>query len=229
MEVLAIIPARGGSKRVKDKNIYPLAGKPLIAYSIEQALNSALVTRVVVSTDNAKIKEASLAAGAEVIDRPEELATDTAPTLGVLQHALNYLKEKEDYVPDYVVLLQPTCPLRIAADIDAGVKLLRDNTDTDTAVSVREAQETPYWMFTIKNELLEKMIDTTATRSQDLPKAYLLNGAVYVFTPQHLLSGKKTLGVLGVKNIPYVMPLERSHDIDTMDDMKKVEVILSRE
>jgi CMP-N-acetylneuraminic acid synthetase len=228
MEVLAIIPARGGSKRVKDKNIYPLMGKPLIAYSIEQALHSGSVTRVVVSTDNLKIKEAALAAGAEVIDRPEELATDTAPTLGVLQHTLHHLKEKEGYVPDVVALLQPTCPLRISADIDACVELLKKNTDADTVVTVRPAEETPYWMFTIKDDLLEKMLDTSATRSQDLPKAYLLNGAVYVFRPEHLLTGKKTLGVLGVKNIPYVMPLERSHDIDTMDDMKRVEEILRK-
>lgn len=228
MEVLAIIPARGGSKRVKDKNIYPLAGKPLIAYSIEQALCSSSVTRVVVSTDNQKIKEVALAARAEVIDRPEEYATDTAPTLGVLQHALNYLKEKENYVPDYVVLLQPTCPLRTLEDIDTCIKMLKKDTTADTAISVREAQETPYWMFTVKENLLQKMIDTTTTRSQDLPKAYLLNGAVYVFRPEHILTGKKTLGVLGVKNIPYIMPFERSHDIDTMDDLKKVEEILSR-
>lgn len=228
MEVLAIIPARGGSKRVKDKNIYPLAGKPLIAYSIEQARQSTLVTRVIVSTDNAKIKEASLAAGAEVIDRPDEFATDTAPTLGVLQHTLHYLKEKENYVPDLVVLLQPTCPLRISADIDACVELLKKNAAADTVITVRQAEETPYWMFTIRQDLLEKLIDTTATRSQDLPKAYLLNGAVYVFTPQHILTGKKTLGVLGVKNIPYVMPFERSHDIDTLEDMHRVEKILSQ-
>lgn len=228
MEVLAIIPARGGSKRVKDKNIYPLMGKPLIAYSIEQALNSESVTRVVVSTDSLKIKEAALAAGAEVIDRPEEYATDTATTLSVLQHALNHLKEKEKYVPDYVVLLQPTCPLRISADIDACVELLKKNPAADSVVTVRSAEETPYWMFTIKDEMLEKIMDTSATRSQDLPKAYLLNGAVYVFRPEHILTGKKTLGVLGVKNIPHVMPLERSHDIDTMEDMKRVEEILRK-
>ena len=226
MEVLVIIPARGGSKRIKDKNVYPLIGKPLIVYSIEQALNSSLVTRVVVSTDNAKIKEVSLAAGAEVIDRPEEFATDTAPTLGVLQHALNFLKETENYVPEVVVLLQPTCPLRISDDIDACIRLLQE--DADSVVSVREAVETPHWMFTIKDEVLQKMLDTSATRSQDLPKAYLLNGAVYVFRPEHILSGVKKLGVLGVKNIPYVMPLERSHDIDTLEDMHRVEYLLSQ-
>lgn len=228
MEILAIIPARGGSKRIKDKNIYPLAGKPLITYSLEQAQKASLVTRIVVSTDDANIKRVAQTAGVEVIDRPAEYATDTAPTLGVLQHTLNYLRETEKYLPDFVVLLQPTCPLRTAEDINAAIQLMIAHPTADTVVSVREAQETPYWMFFIKDSVLEKLLDTSATRSQDLPKAYLLNGAVYVFTPQHILSGKKTVGVLGMKNIPYIMPLARSHDIDTMDDMKKVEEFLRR-
>lgn len=225
MEILAIIPARGGSKRVKDKNIKLLAGKPLIAYSIDQAKKSKLVTRVVVSTDSLAIKEISMQYGAEVIDRPAEFAVDTAPTLPVLWHVLHHLHETENYVPKYIVLLQPTNPLRTTEDIDACIQLMLKHS-SDTVVSVREAQETPFWMFTIEKGVLQKVVENTTARSQDLPKAYLLNGAVYVLDPSIVLNQKTTLGVLGDTNIPYVMPLERSQDIDIEEDFEEVEKMM---
>ncbi len=225
MDVLALIPARGGSKRVKDKNIRYLQDKPLIVHTIEQAKAAKLVTRVIVSTDSLKIKEVAQAFDCEVIDRPAEFATDTATTLSVLQHALRHLQEKEKYNPTYLVLLQPTSPLRTAEDIDKAINLMKNN-NVDCVTSVVEAQEKPYWMFKIENGILKRLLDNSGTRTQDLPKSYLLNGAIYVLKPTNILQGKTTLGVLGEKNMPYLMPYKSSVDIDTEEDFAKVEEIL---
>lgn len=127
MEVLAIIPVRGGSKGIPGKNIKLLAGEPLVAYSIKAAQNSKYVTRTVVSTEDKKIKEVALSYGAEVLDRPTELAQDETKTAPVLLHVLDELKNKQNYVPDVVVLLQATCPLRDEKELDEAFKIFFDN------------------------------------------------------------------------------------------------------
>ena len=114
MEILAIIPARGGSKGIKRKNLRPICSKPLVAYSIEAGLNSKFITKTVVSTEDDEIAQVSKSFGAQVIKRPMELARDETKTIPVMLHAAKYLEDRENYRPDYVVLLQPTCPLRDA-------------------------------------------------------------------------------------------------------------------
>ena len=126
MEVLAIIPVRAGSKGIPNKNIKPLAGKPLVFYSIEAALNSKYVTRTVVSTESFEIKKIAQSFGAEVIDRPKELAQDETKTAPVMLQVLEEL-EKQNYVPDIVVLLQATCPLRDSKELDEAFELFFDN------------------------------------------------------------------------------------------------------
>lgn len=150
--MLALVPARGGSKGVPGKNIRPLAGKPLISYTINAALRSEYQLRVVVSTDDVRIAEVSRAAGAEVpFLRPQELALDETPTLSVVQDALHWLKEHEAYEPEIVVLLQPTSPLRTAQHIDEGIRLLLE-TGADSVISVCEAEHSPYWMWRVDSE-----------------------------------------------------------------------------
>lgn len=139
MEILAIIPARGGSKGIPRKNLAILAGQPLIAYTIRAARNAKLLNRVVVSTEDEEIAGVAKSHGAEVILRPSELALDTTPTEPVLLDVLKTLESKEGYVPDAVVLLQPTSPLRSESHIDEAIKKLYD-TEADAVVSVCEAQ-----------------------------------------------------------------------------------------
>lgn len=147
MEVLAIIPARGGSKGLPRKNIRPLNGKPLIAYTIEESKKSEYINRIVVSTEDKEIAEVSNKYGAKIIKRPLELAKDNTPTIDVVLHTLDDLKNNE---PDIIVLLQPTSPLRTSQDIDNAIKSFIEQ-DCDSVVSVCEIEHSPYWSFEIEN------------------------------------------------------------------------------
>lgn len=189
---LGLIPARGGSKSIPLKNIKLLHGKPLIAYTIEEALKSEYLDKVIVSTDNAQISQISKEYGAEVpFIRPKELATDTSPTLPVIQHALMYL-ESEGYIPNFVVLLQPTSPLRKVKHIDSAIKKILD-TGADTVISLTESEIHPYWMRNLEGDKVYPFIETDKNllRRQDLPVVYKLNGAVIVNKREVILSGKE--------------------------------------
>lgn len=178
---LGLIPARGGSKSIPLKNIKPLLGKPLIAYTIEEALKSKYLERIVVSTDDVQIAEVSKEYGADVpFIRPAELATDTSPTLPVIQHALKYL-ESEGYRPNFVVLLQPTSPLREVKHIDEAIEKIL-NTNADSVTTLTEAEIHPYWMCKLDGDRVYPFIETgeQSLRRQDLPSVYRLNGAVIV-------------------------------------------------
>ena len=141
-EILAIIPARGGSKGIKRKNLVSIEGKPLIQYTIDAAVGSKYVTRVTVNSEDAEIIEYASKQGVEVIVRPDELAQDTTPMKDVILYELQYLREKERYIPDILVLLQPTSPLRTAEHIDEAMhKLL--SSDADALVSVEEKPHLP--------------------------------------------------------------------------------------
>lgn len=225
-EVLVVIPARGGSKRVPRKNVRPLNGKPLIAYAIEAAKNSSLVGRVVVTTDDEEIKEVAKTHGAEVpFMRPADMATDTARVIPPLQHAVTWLKENEGYSPDIFVLIQPTVPGVNKEDIDAAIQTLID-TKTNTCVSVKEISEPPEWMYTKSPEgvLTSWGAADITTRSQDLPKRYILAGAVYaVWTPILMEKGVVT----DVENTSaIVIPRERATDIDEEVDFTIAEALL---
>lgn len=226
-DILALIPARGGSKSVPRKNVRLVAGKPLIAWSIEAARSSDLICRVVVSTDDPEIAEVSRQLGAEIpFMRPPELARDETPALPVLAHALNWLEYHEGFRPEYLILLQPTSPLRTAEDIDQAIRLARSK-DADSVISVTEAHSHPYWTKTVTDEgRLEDFIPTPKglERRQDLPPAYMVNGAIYIVKPRIIIE-EKTLYTQ--KTYAYIMLAEHSIDIDKPSDMHMAELLLT--
>ena len=227
--IVAVIPARGGSKGIAQKNLSSLLGVPLIAYTIKAALKAQTLDKVIVSTDDEQIKTVSQDCGAEVpFLRPSHLATDTAPGISVLQHAIIYLAEHEGYLTDIVVCLQPTSPLRSGEDIDAAVNLCLDS-GADSVVSLCQAKHHPYWMKKIVDGRVHPLMNENEnhyTRRQDLPPVYQLNGALYVTRTNVLLEENR---VLGKYTAPYIMPPERSIDIDTPNDLRVAETLLKEE
>jgi len=178
---LGLIPARSGSKSIPLKNIKPILGKPLIAYTIEEALKSKYLERIIVSTDDTQIAQIAKEYGAEVpFIRPAELSTDTSPTLPVIQHALMYLESK-GYIPDFVVLLQPTSPLRQVKHIDEAIKKILE-TNADSVITITESEIHPYWMCKLIGDKVYPFMDIggASLRRQELPAIYRLNGAVVV-------------------------------------------------
>lgn len=224
--VLGIVLARGGSKRLPNKNVKLLAGKPLIAYTIEAALNSRLLDRVIVSTDNLRIRDTARQFGAEVpFLRPGELATDDITVYPAITHAIQWLQEREDYRPDYVMGLQATSPLRTAGDIDNSIELAREK-DAASVISLCQPKTHPYWMMQVsEGGTVTDFIpwDRNYSRHQDLPSVYARNGAIFLTRCQHLLD-HQTFTTPPV--YPYVMPPERSADIDTQWDFDVAEAIL---
>lgn len=221
MNCLAIIPARGGSKGIPRKNIRPLAGKPLIAYNIEQALRSQYINRLVVSTDDAEIAAISRRYGAEIVWRPPEISGDTASSEAALLHTLDALEAAEGYVPDLLVFLQCTSPLTITEDIDGVVQaLLQDGADTALAV-------TPFHYFLWRAEDgdangINHQKSVRPLRQQREPQ-YLETGAVYVMkVPEFRQKRHRFFG----KTAMYVMPPERRLEIDDPVDFQVAEVLL---
>lgn len=218
-QVLAVIAARGGSRALPGKNLATLAGKPLIAWTIEAAMGSRVVSRTVVTTDDPSIAEAAAARGAEVpFLRPAHLAGDETPGTDAILHAVEWLVEHHGYRPDIVVNLQPTSPLRTAADIDAAIQLM-DERDADSVVSVAPAEPHPYWAKRIDERgWMTNLIDTpqATSRRQELPPAFMLNGAIYAAKFDVLA---RTRGWYTERTAAYVMPAERSVDIDTAIDL----------
>lgn len=218
--VLAIITARGGSKGVPRKNVRLVGGKPLIAYSVEAARAASCVDRVILSTDDAEIAETAARYGCEVpFMRSPELATDEASSVDVV---LDTLVHCPGY--DYFVLLQPTSPLRTAADIDACATACL-SAKASVCVSVNEVSESPFWMYRIDpNQTLSPVLPkNSATRRQDIEKIYGLNGAVY-FANSTFFAKNKTF--LGPSTIAHIMPPERSVDLDTLADFKYLEFLI---
>lgn len=224
--IIAIIPARGGSKGIPQKNIKKLGEKPLIVYTIEEALRSEYLDHVFVSTEDPEIAEISKKYGAEVIDRPSALAEDSSKTVDVILHAVEYL-EKTDIHPRIIVLLQPTSPLRKKEDIDAAIKLFLDN-ECDSVISVCEPDHSPFWCFKFNGKYLRPLFDQRYKniRRQDLPTVFMPNGAIYVSSPESI---RKLEGFYGDRTIPYLMPPERSIDIDTPLDFIVAEVLVNKE
>ena len=223
MKILAVIPARGGSKGVPRKNIRLLNGKPLIAYTIEEAKKSKYIDRIIVSTEDKEIAEISTKYGAEVIERPAELARDDTPTVDVVLHLLDSLNH---YEPDIIILLQPTSPLRTYEDIDSALVLFINN-NCDSVVSVCEIEHTPYWSFKIEDGYLKPIFgeEYLKKRRQELPKVYIPNGAIFITTPDIL---KKYRSFYCERTVPYIMPIERSVDIDNEIDFLLAEILIKR-
>ena len=219
---LAIIPARGGSKRLPRKNLLDLCGKPLIAYSIEAGLKSKYLNKVVVTSDDEEILQISQNFGANIIKRPDELASDTATTFDAIEHTI---KSLEKY--DYVVLLQPTSPLRDEKHIDEAIELLEEK-NADAVISVCEMEHSPLWSNTLQEDLNMSAFlrdEVKNKRSQDLEKYYRLNGAIYICKTEKLLENR---GFFVEKNIfAYIMNQENSIDIDTKLDLQLAQFSLA--
>jgi CMP-N,N'-diacetyllegionaminic acid synthase len=218
-KVLAIIPARGGSKRLPRKNILDLGGKPLIWWTINAAKKSKYIDRVIVSTEDSEIGEVSKSLGAEVpFFRPRKLAQDSTTTLEVVVHLIQELYKKSEYY-DYVVILQPTSPFRTESHIDMAFNQLMESSVANAVVSVCPVDHHPLWSNTLpKNKsmsfFLSKNIDNI--RSQDLPDYYRLNGAIYISKVNTLCTEKTFFP----KDTCYafIMPQKDSIDIDTKED-----------
>lgn len=221
--VLAVIPARGGSKEVPRKNLRIVAGKSLIAYSVETARRSQYIDRIVVSSEDDEILDVAIRYGAEPLRRPQHLADDDTPGVAPALHAIEALPGFE-----IVVLLQPTSPLRESGDIDACIERCVALGMT-ACVSLVEATQSPYWMFSLTPEQrLQPIVainDGLVACRQDLPPVYLLNGAVYAAGSAWLASHGTFVGP-GIAG--WVMPAERSLDIDTEADLVYFSQIVHR-
>lgn len=243
MQILAIIPARAGSKSVPNKNIRNIGGKPMLAHSIDHAKESKTVNRIIVSTDSAEYARIAKEYGAEVpFLRPAEYATDTALDYDVFYHALTWLKENDHYMPDVVVQLRPTYPIRRSEDIDNMVELLLKHPEADSVRSMTKATEIPYKMWLLKDSCIKSEVEGcqilgdekgAATGQiiplikdipecynmprQQLPVAYYQNACIDVFRPmvvleKHSMSGDCILGY----------EMSENYDIDTEEDFERV-------
>lgn len=231
MEVLAVIPARGGSKGLLRKNILPLAGHPLIAYSIKAAHESKLITRTIVNTDADYIREVALRYKAELpFERPMHLAGDLTTDLEVFRHLLSWLKQNEGYAPDLVVQLRPTSPVRPTGLIDTCItKLVQSNADSLRVVT--KSPITPYKMWRIPDEsksmipllTLEGVDEPYNQPRQSLPDIYWQIGCLdvirsWVIFDQDSMSGKKIL--------PHILPSQFAVDIDDIASFEKAEAVI---
>ncbi len=226
---LSIIPARGGSKRLSNKNIKDLCNKPLIVWTIDASLKSKYITNTLVSTDSKKIHEIASKSGAEVpFLRPSKLARDDAKSINVVRHAVMYYKEHFNKEFDYVILLQPTSPLRTQEDIDLAIELLI-NKNADAVVSVCEMEHSPIWSnkldetLSMKNFLKKEFINKC---SQDLEKYYRLNGAIYICKTNLLLS--QDTFFIDDNIYAFKMSQESSVDIDTELDFLIAQTIIEK-
>lgn len=225
-DVMALIPARGGSKSVPRKNLLPVAGRPLIAYSILHAQACPSITRIVVSTDDDEIAEVAKSFGAEVpFKRPAEAASDTATDFQVFQHALDYLAERERYVPELVVHLRPTGPVRETALIERAVQLMLQNPEADALRSVGPAEQTPYKMWRIEGSYLRPLIDLPGLAEahsmprQKLPVAYWQNGYVDIVRPRTITELRSMVGKVV---LPFVVE-GKIHELDYVDQIPALE------
>ena len=226
--ILGVVPARGGSRGIPHKNLAPLLGRPLLAYTAVAAKQSKTLTRTVLSTDDTKIASVGEELGLEVpYLRPPELASDESPMLGVLQHLLRHLEQHEGFRPEAVALLQPTSPLRRAEHIDEAVALLL-KTNADSVVSVIPAPHNfnPVSLMRIEGKrLVPYAKGPLILRRQDKPKIYARNGpAVLVTRSKILIKGS----LYGNHCEPYLMKEEDSIDIDTPLDLEIAEFLLRR-
>jgi CMP-N-acetylneuraminic acid synthetase len=224
MNVLGVIPVRSGSKRVPDKNIRELGGKPLLAHTIEQAASSSVLDRCLVSTDNEEIAAVAREHGGDVpFLRPDHLATDTASSADVLTHALEWVNE-QGHEPTFVALLQVTTPFRTSTDIDEAIEKLQQSPEAKSVVAVTEYRAPPEWAFeTDDSGYLQSrfpefdMWDDGPSRSQETATLYHPNGAVFAARVEPFLENAE---FYKHPTVPYDMPVERSLDIDEPYDLE---------
>jgi CMP-N,N'-diacetyllegionaminic acid synthase len=221
--ILAIIPARGGSKGILKKNIRLLAGEPLINFTIRAALKSKYIHHTVVSTDDNEIRGIAVLEGATVIKRPYEISRDDSPAIDVILHALEQCENHGIY-PEIVVFLQPTSPLRTSSDVDAALELFLHN-ECDSVISVVEVNHPPHWNMEIKGNYLSPLFGEKLLRKrrQELPQTYIPNGAIYIASTETL---KINHSFYCLKTKPYIMAVEKSVDIDSLFDIFFAEALI---
>lgn len=226
-KMLVVIPARGGSRRLPRKNILQLAGKPTISWTIETALEAKLNAQIIVTSDDEEILEVASsyeAAGVTAYKRPDELATDAATTADVIKDAYAFALSS-GLIPNIIVLLQPTSPLRSAGDILGAIELYDRKKQKGTVVSICEVEHPTAWTGSLNDECVIRGIDFSGKRSQEYAREYRLNGAVYIINSDHFKSSGRifTEMVYG-----YEMPKDRSIDIDTEIDFKICEYMIRK-
>lgn len=228
MYVLGIIPARGGSKSIPKKNIRLLAGKPLIAYTIEVVKECKMLTRTVVSTDDVEIAEVAKKYGGYVpFIRPNDLSLDDTPMVPVLQHAVSFIENKNSIHVDVIVLLDPTSPFRRVEDIEACIQKL-EHENADSVVTVCEVEHNPYFvMMELNDDRLVPLIksDKVITRRQDAPDVYRLNAAIYAIKRDVLMNKNK---IITNNTMAVIMPQELSAHIDHEIDFEFVEFLIEK-
>lgn len=228
---LGVIPARGGSKGLPKKNIKDMNGKPLIAYTIEAAnavIEAGILSRCIVSTDSKEIAEVSRRFGADVpFMRPDYLGGDTIKSVDVVLHALSFLEEQGEYY-DAVITLQPTSPMRTARDLIEGIQMFDEGT-SDSLIAVYEdvkANGFNYYRMGVNHEgLAEHKEHNTGIRRQEMNPMYVRNGALYI-SSDNLLKGRKL--IIGDVPLLYVMPKERSIDVDSLMDFEYIEFLMKK-
>ena len=228
MKILCTICARAGSKGVTNKNLRPINSKPLIVYSIEQALATKLFDQIVVSSDSAEIRNVALANGAtDAVERPFELASDTAPKLPAIRHCVESSEKKFGQF-EVIIDLDATAPLRNPEDILGALELLK-TTNSDNVITGTPAHRSPYFNLVETNEQgivhLSKQPRAAVDRRQDSPECFDMNASIYVWR-RHALFENETLFTKSTRL--FVMPRERSIDIDSQDDFDMVEWLMTK-
>ncbi|MEM2251344.1 MAG: acylneuraminate cytidylyltransferase family protein [Candidatus Hadarchaeales archaeon] len=233
MKILGLILARGGSVRVPRKNIRPLAGHPLIYYVIQAARKSKYINRIIVSTDDEEIAKVARECGAEVpFYRPKEFAKEDSPEFYAIEHALNWLRDNEGYIPDLVVKLFPTSPFLKPSTIDKAIEMMLENPDADSLRSVRLCKEHPYKMWVIEGNRLKSFVPLDKKPKnghslpyQILPKVYIQNACIDVIRPKTIWEKKS---VTGDEILALVMDEMESFDINTELDFIIAEELMKR-
>ena len=233
MKILAFIPARAGSMRVPHKNIKVLHGKPLIAYTIEAAIRSRYINRVVVSTNSEVIADIASKSGAEVpFMRPENISQADSTEMEFFEHALDWLAENESYIPDLIVLLYPTSPLRKTESIDSAIETMLAHPEADSLRSIKKCSEHPYKMWQIEDGYLksfvkgEKRCDTHTLSYHLLPEVYIQNASIYITKPSTIRDKHSATGNV---IIPYIMDETESIDINNPLDFMLAEMVIKGE
>jgi CMP-N,N'-diacetyllegionaminic acid synthase len=224
--ILGIITARGGSKGLPGKNIIPVLGKPLIVYTIDASLRSSLITKTVVSSDGDTILKVSEKNGAIPLKRPSEFAQDTSSSEDAIIHALTTLKSKGEEF-DIFVLLQPTSPLRDSDDVDNAISIMLNN-KASAVISVVNIGVKPFKSYYLNQDGFLQGVHSNKSpnmRRQELPDAYLANGAIYATYVDDFLQSKS---LIPDRSIPYLMSKEKSIDIDKIEDVRQVELLFDR-
>jgi CMP-N-acetylneuraminic acid synthetase len=229
MKILAFIPARGGSKRIPNKNIKLLNGKPLIAYTIEAAKASKYINRIVVSTDSEDIAGVARQCGAEVpFMRPKEISQEDSTEMQFFEHALSWFSKNEKYEPDLIVLLYPTSPFRKPESIDKAIEEICKHPEADSLRSVKLCSEHPYKMWVIEDGYLKPFVKSDDPNIHTLsyqlfPKIYIQNASIYITKPSTIKNKKSPIGDIV---LPFIMNEMESIDINTLLDFQFAEMVM---